>query len=284
VTAPAGTTYVDLHMHSTASDGSRSPADVVRAAKRASLVAIALTDHDTVSGLDEARTAGEELGVRVINGVELSAVEGETETHLLGLHLRDTGVLERGLGALREMRERRAMQIVERLAESGVQITYDDVLSQAGGGAVGRPHVARAMIANGWAVDARDAFDRYLGAGRPAYVAKEPLRMQDAITMIHDAGGIAVLAHPGAGGTRERVEALAALGMDGVEVKHPSHSSSDTARLRGLVEALGLVPSGGSDWHGAAEGPRTIGMMQVPYEWLARQEERVAALGRVSAA
>jgi predicted metal-dependent phosphoesterase TrpH len=285
VTAPAGTTtYVDLHMHSTASDGSRSPADVVRAAKRASLVAIALTDHDTVSGLDEARTAGEEIGVRVINGVELSAVEGETETHLLGLHLRDTGVLERGLGALREMRERRAMQIVERLAESGVQITYDDVLSQAGGGAVGRPHVARAMIANGWAVDARDAFDRYLGAGRPAYVAKEPLRMQDAITMIHDAGGIAVLAHPGAGGTRERVEALAALGMDGVEVKHPSHSSSDTARLRGLVEALGLVPSGGSDWHGAAEGPRTIGMMQVPYEWLARQEERVAALGRVSAA
>jgi predicted metal-dependent phosphoesterase TrpH len=271
-------------MHSTASDGSRSPADVVRAAKRASLVAIALTDHDTVSGLDEARTAGEEIGVRVINGVELSAVEGETETHLLGLHLRDTGVLERGLGALREMRERRAMQIVERLAESGVQITYDDVLSQAGGGAVGRPHVARAMIANGWAVDARDAFDRYLGAGRPAYVAKEPLRMQDAITMIHDAGGIAVLAHPGAGGTRERVEALAALGMDGVEVKHPSHSSSDTARLRGLVEALGLVPSGGSDWHGAAEGPRTIGMMQVPYEWLARQEERVAALGRVSAA
>jgi predicted metal-dependent phosphoesterase TrpH len=285
VTAPAGTTtYVDLHMHSTASDGSRSPADVVRAAKKASLVAIALTDHDTVAGLDEARAAGEELGVRVINGVELSAVEGETETHLLGLHLRDTGVLERGLGALREMRERRAMQIVERLAVSGVQITYDDVLAQAGGGAVGRPHVARAMIAHGWAADARDAFDRYLGAGRPAYVAKEPLRMQDAVAMIHEAGGIAVLAHPGGSGTRERVEALAALGMDGVEVKHPSHSSSDTSRLRGLVETLGLVPSGGSDWHGAAEGPRTIGMMQVPYEWLARQDERVAALGRVPAA
>jgi predicted metal-dependent phosphoesterase TrpH len=285
VTAPAGTTgYVDLHMHSTASDGSRSPADVVKAASKASLAAIALTDHDTVSGLDEARAAGGELGVRVINGVELSAVEGETETHLLGLHLRDTGAMERGLGALREMRERRAMQIVERLAGSGVQISYDDVLAQAGGGAVGRPHVARAMIANGWAADARDAFDRYLGAGRPAYVAKEPLRMQDAIAMIHEAGGIAILAHPGAGGTRERVEALAALGMDGVEVKHPSHSSSDTARLRGLVETLGLVPSGGSDWHGAAEGPRTIGMMQVPYEWLARQDERVAALGRVSAA
>ena len=285
MTAPAGTTtYVDLHMHSTASDGSRAPVEVVRAATRASLVAIALTDHDTVAGLDEARAAGDELGVRVINGVELSAVEGDTETHLLGLHLRDTGVLERGLGALREMRERRAALIVERLADVGVQISYDDVLAQAGGGAVGRPHVARAMIAHGWAADSRDAFDRYLAAGRPAYVAKEPLRMQDAIAMIHEAGGIAVLAHPGASGTRERIEALAALGMDGVEVKHPSHSSSDTTRLRGIVETMGLIASGGSDWHGAAEGPRTIGMMQVPYEWLARQDERVDALRRVPAA
>jgi predicted metal-dependent phosphoesterase TrpH len=234
--------------------------------------------------LAEARAAGDTAGIRIVNGVELSAVEGETETHILGLHLRDTGVLERGLGALREMRERRAMLIVERLADTGVQITYGDVLAQAGGGAVGRPHVARAMIAQGWAVDARDAFDRYLGAGRPAFVAKEPLRMEDAIAMIHEAGGIAVLAHPGGSCTRERVEALVAQGMDGVEVKHPSHSSSDTTRLRGIVEMLGLVASGGSDWHGAADGPRTIGMMQVPYEWLARQDERVATLGRVSAA
>jgi predicted metal-dependent phosphoesterase TrpH len=282
VTTPAGPmTFVDLHMHSTASDGSRAPADVVRAAKKANLLAIALTDHDTVSGLAEAQAAGAELGVRIINGVELSAVEGEIETHLLGLHLRDTGVLERGLGALREMRQRRATQIVERLDAMGVKISFDDVLAQANGGAVGRPHVARAMIAQGWASDARDAFDRYLGAGRPAYVAKEQLSMTDAIAMVHEAGGLAVLAHPGGSGTRERIEALIALGMDGIEVKHPSHSSSDTTRLRGLVEQFGLVASGGSDWHGAAEGPRTIGMMQVPAEWLARQDERLAAVGRV---
>ncbi|MDB4899069.1 MAG: hypothetical protein JWN53_877 [Gemmatimonadetes bacterium] len=282
MTTPAGPmTFVDLHMHSTASDGSRAPADVVRAAKKANLIAIALTDHDTVSGLAEAQAAGAELGVRIINGVELSAVEGEIETHLLGLHLRDTGVLERGLGALREMRQRRATQIVERLDAMGVKISFDDVLAQANGGAVGRPHVARAMIAQGWASDARDAFDRYLGAGRPAYVAKEQLSMTDAIAMVHEAGGLAVLAHPGGSGTRERIEALIALGMDGIEVKHPSHSSSDTTRLRGLVEQFGLVASGGSDWHGAAEGPRTIGMMQVPAEWLARQDERLAAVGRV---
>jgi predicted metal-dependent phosphoesterase TrpH len=285
VTEPAGTTaFVDLHMHSTASDGSRSPAEVVRAAKRASLVAIALTDHDTVAGLAEAAVTGAELGVRIVNGVELSAVEGQTETHLLGLHLRDTAALEDGLGALREMRGRRAARIVALLQSQGVQVTLDDVLLQAGGGAIGRPHVARALVADGWATDVRDAFDRYLGAGRPAFVAKEQLGMRDAIAMVHAAGGLAVLAHPGPGGTRERIEALAALGLDGVEVKHPSHSPQDVARLRACVDQLGLVASGGSDWHGAADGPRTIGMMHVPIEWLRRQDERVEALGRAPAA
>lgn len=285
MTGPVGTTgFVDLHMHSTASDGSRSPADVVRAAKRAELVAIALTDHDTVAGLAEARATGQELGVRIINGVELSAVEGDSETHLLGLHLSDTSVLERGLTELREMRGRRAARIVELLQAQGVQVTLDDVLMQAGTGAIGRPHVARALVADGWAVDVRDAFDRYLAAGRPAYVAKDQLGMRDAIAMVHAAGGLAVLAHPGATATRERLEALVALGMDGVEVKHPSHSPQDTARIRTLAEQLGLLPSGGSDWHGAPDGPRTIGMMHVAIEWLTRQDERVEALRRVPAA
>jgi predicted metal-dependent phosphoesterase TrpH len=285
VTGPVGTTgLVDLHMHSTASDGSRSPSDVVRAAKRADLVAIALTDHDTVAGLAEARAAGAELGVRIVNGVELSAVEGDSETHLLGLHLSDTSVLERGLTELRDMRGRRAARIVELLQAQGVQVTFDDVLMQAGTGAIGRPHVARALVADGWAVDVRDAFDRYLAAGRPAYVAKDQLGMRDAIAMVHAAGGLAVLAHPGASATRERLEALASLGMDGVEVKHPSHSPQDTARIRTLADQLGLLPSGGSDWHGAPDGPRTIGMMHVPIEWLTRQDERIEALRRVPAA
>jgi 3',5'-nucleoside bisphosphate phosphatase len=285
VSEPAGTTaFVDLHMHSTASDGSRSPAEVVRAAKRASLAAIALTDHDTVAGLAEAFAVGTELGIRVVNGVELSAVEGDTETHLLGLHLTDTAVLERGLGELREMRGRRAARIVELLQSQGVQVTLDDVMLQAGAGAIGRPHVARALVADGWATDVRDAFDRYLGAGRPAYVAKDQLKMREAIAMVHAAGGLAILAHPGSGGTRERIEPLVALGLDGVEVKHPSHSPQDVARLRACVDQLGMIPSGGSDWHGAADGPRTIGMMHVPIDWLRRQDERIEALGRAPAA
>ena len=276
--------FVDLHSHSTASDGTFAPAEVVRLAKEAGLVGLALTDHDTVAGLAEAAATGAELGVRIVNGIELSAVEGQTETHLLGLHLRDTAVLEQGLGELREMRGRRAARIVELLQSQGVQVTLDDVLLQAGSGAIGRPHVARALVADGWAIDVRDAFDRYLGAGRPAFVAKDQLGMREAIAMVHAAGGLAVLAHPGGGGTRERIEALAALGLDGVEVKHPSHSPQDVARLRACVDQLGLIASGGSDWHGAADGPRTIGMMHVPIDWLRRQDERVEALGRAPAA
>jgi predicted metal-dependent phosphoesterase TrpH len=272
---PSG--FVDLHVHSTASDGSRSPADVVAAAKLAGLSAIALTDHDTVAGIEDATRAGLAAGIRVVPGVELSAVEGDVETHILGLHLSDTRELEATLTELRDMRRTRAERIVGRLNELGVRVEFAAVLEQAAGGAIGRPHVARAMIAEGWAVDFRDAFDRYLGNGRPAYVGKERLAVVDAIALIHRAGGLAVLAHPSQGGTRERIEAFARDGIDGVEVRHPSHSSEDVARLTALVDHFGLVPSGGSDWHGAVDGARTLGTMRVPAEWLARQDGRVRA-------
>lgn len=282
MTAPAAVTgstagYVDLHTHSTASDGSRSPADVVREAKRVSLAAIALTDHDTLDGIAEATATGAALGVRVIPGVELSAVEGDVETHILGLHLSDLAEMETRLVTLREMRHTRAERIVARLNELGVRIEFSSVLEQAKGGAIGRPHVARAMIAEGWAVDFRDAFERYLGNGRPAYVPKERLAVSDAIELIHRAGGLAILAHPAHSGTRDRIEAFARQGIDGVEVRHPSHSPDDVSRIFALVEHFALVPSGGSDWHGASDGARTLGMMRVPFDWLGRQEGRVRA-------
>jgi predicted metal-dependent phosphoesterase TrpH len=268
--------FVDLHAHSTASDGALAPREVVRAARELKLAAIALTDHDTVDGLAEARAEGEQLGIRVVAGVELSAVEGEAETHLLGLHLRNVDELETRLRDLRRMRLTRAERIVERLNELGVKVTIEDVLAQSGGGAVGRPHIARALVNDGWATDLRDAFDRYLGNGRAAFVAKERLSIADAIAMIHVAGGLAILAHPGGSGTRARVEALAALGLDGVEVRHPSHSSEDASRLLALVEHFRLVPSGGSDWHGVSEGGRTLGGMRVPIAWLDRQDATAA--------
>jgi predicted metal-dependent phosphoesterase TrpH len=278
VTAPASQSpppsFVDLHSHSTASDGAFAPADVVREAHRLGLAALALTDHDTTEGLAEAVAEGRRLGVRVVPGVELSAVEEDHETHILGLHLSDITPIEARLAGLRDMRRDRAMKIVALLNANGVRITFESVLEQSAGAAIGRPHVARALIAEGWAVDSRDAFDRYLGPGRPAFVNKERLTVRDAIALIHRAGGLAIVAHPAQAGTRERIEALVGQGLDGVEVKHPSHGSEDVLRLSALVEHFRLVPSGGSDWHGAV-GPRTLGVMRVPGEWLERQDRRV---------
>ena len=279
MTVPAGAAaprFVDLHMHSTASDGSVAPAQLVEAAARAGLSAIALTDHDTIDGVAEARAAGAQHGIEVIAGVELSAFEDERETHVLGLHLTQIDRIADALAAFRRSRRLRAEKIVAVLNGLGVPITLEAVLAEAGGGAIGRPHIARALIAGGWARDSREAFDRYLGYKRPAFVPKLTLALAEAIELVHTAGGLAVLAHPGGAGTRQWMETLAALGLDGVEVRHPGHSAEDIARLGALCDFLGLVPSGGSDWHGATAGTRVLNVMRVPEEWLLRQRERLA--------
>jgi hypothetical protein len=267
--------FIDLHMHSTASDGLLAPADVVAAARAAGLTAIALTDHDTVEGVAEARTAGDAVGVRVVAGIELSAHEGDRELHVLGLHLTRLSGLEERLVALRATRRIRAAQIVDKLRALGFPIELDAVWREAGEGAVGRPHVARVLIANGWVRDHRDAFDRLIGSGRPAYVPKQRLPLGEAVQMLHDAGGLAILAHPGSDGSRSRLEMFKRIGFDGVEVRHPSHTAEDIARLGTLADYLGMVPSGGSDWHGSTDGPRTIGNMRVPFAWLERQDALV---------
>ena len=268
--------FVDLHAHSTASDGSRKPGDVARAAFDAGLSAIALTDHDTVAGLDEATAVGDAIGVRVIAGIELSAVEGDEETHVLGLHISARTELERRLIEVRDMQVSRAERMVRRLNKLGYPVTMDAVLKESAGGAVGRPHVARALIAGGWVLDHREAFDKLLGNGRPAFVGKDRLPMNEAFSLIHRAGGLAVLAHPGGGISRERVASLTQIGLDGIEVLHPSHSTADLQHLDALATEFQLVRSGGSDWHGASDGPRTLGMMRVPAQWLVDQEAQVA--------
>jgi predicted metal-dependent phosphoesterase TrpH len=279
VSAEAGRpAFVDLHTHSTASDGTLPPEEVIAAAEKCGLFALALTDHDTIDGVRAAREAGERAGIRVISGVELSAFEGEREVHLLALHLSQLDALEKRLLELRASRHGRAERIVTRLNELGVPITLDEVLKESNGGAVGRPHVARVLMARGAVADFKDAFMRYLGTNGSAFVPKDKLSVEDAIAIAHEAGAIAVWAHPGDGGRRERLEPLVAAGLDGIEVRHPSHSSEDMKRLQALADFFNLVPSGGSDWHGSNEGPRRLGMMNVPREWLERQDERVASL------
>lgn len=269
--------HVDLHAHSTASDGSKSPTAVVAAAKAAGLSAIALTDHDTMDGVAEAVAAAGTFGIRVVAGVELSATDDQREVHLLGLHITRPSAIEDSLREFRDRRRARAIQIVRKLNEIGVPITFDDVLARAGDAAIGRPHLARVLIEGGWARDSRDAFDRYLGAGKPAYVPKHRLSVADAITLVHAGGGLAVLAHPGPEGRREAIERFVGNGLDGIEVRHPGHTSDDVNRLAALTEFFKLVPSGGSDWHGAVEGPRVLGAMRVPLAWLEQQDVRVEA-------
>ena len=268
--------HVDLHAHSTASDGSQSPAAAVDAAHKAGLAAFALTDHDTLAGVAEAQRAADAVGLRLVPGVELSVHQDQSEVHLLGLHIRDVAAMQDRLEQFRDQRRARAEEMVVRLNALGIAMTMDAVLAQSDGGAIGRPHVAKALIAGGFVRDSREAFDRYLAAGKPAYVAKERLEVVDGVRLIHEAGGIAVFAHPGQEGRRERIEPLVALGLDGIEVRHPSHSGEDMKRLAALTAHFGLVPSGGSDWHGAMQGGRVLGAMRVPLDWLDAQDARVA--------
>jgi predicted metal-dependent phosphoesterase TrpH len=280
-TAPAPA-FVDLQVHSTASDGALPPAAVVQAAADAGLYAIALTDHDSVDGLPEAIEAGSRLGVRIVPGVELSShFEGE-ELHLLGLHLANLDAMRAALLEFQGQRVQRAERIVATLNAHGIPVTMAAVLAEAGTGAVGRPHIARALVAGGWVREFRDAFDKWIGWGRPAYMAKETFDVADAIALVHRAGGIAVWAHPGELATPARIARLAALGLDAVEVLHPSHPPYLVQRLVENTEKAGLIPSGGSDWHGTHDGPRKLGGQLVPKIWLdwqdAKAAQRAAAL------
>ena len=184
--------------------------------------------------------------------------------------------LRGALGEFRVGRVDRAERIVAVLNAHSIPVTMDAVLSEAAEGAVGRPHVARAMVAGGWVRDFREAFDRWLGLGRTAYVAKKPFDVADAIALVHRAGGIASWAHPGEAATAARVQRLAALGLDAVKVLHPSHTPHLVQRLMDIVQQASLLPSGGSDWHGTHDGFRRLGGQLVPKIWLDWQDARVA--------
>lgn len=278
-TSPAPA-FVDLQVHSTASDGALPPAAVVEAAAAAQLHAMALTDHDTVDGLAEAEDAGRRLGVRIVRGVELSTYFVDDELHLLGLHLAHPDTMAAALERLKADRVARAEEIVGILNRHGVPLTMEAVRAEAGDAAVGRPHIARAMVAGGWVGEFRDAFDKWIGWKRPAYVPRERFEVADAITLVHEAGGLAVWAHPGESATIPRLTRLKALGLDGVECLHPSHPPYLVTRLVEHAEKVELLPSGGSDWHGTLEGPRRLGGQLVPKVWLDWQDEAIAR-GRI---
>lgn len=268
---------IDLHVHSTASDGNLAPEAVVRRALGAGLKAIALTDHDTLGGIPEALAAGERCGVRVVGGCEFSAAAPWGEMHVLGYFLPSDSVgLDGFLERCRADRMRRARAMVDQLQRLGVELSFEHVLHESAGGAVGRPHVARAIVRHGSAIDLGDAFDRFLGRGRPAFVEKTLPAFRAIAELVHQCGGLVSVAHLKERGTRAFIERLKGEGLDAVETRHPSHDPDLRARLSEIALKLGLLPTGGSDWHGDPEpgvSHGTIGSQAVPREWLDRLDE-----------
>ncbi len=281
LTASIPSITVDLHLHSTASDGQLEPAVVVARAAAVGLSAIALTDHDTMAGIPAAVAAGERLGVRVIGGCEFSVAAPWGEMHVLGYFLpAGSPELESFLAACREDRLRRGRLMAERLQALGIPVSFEDILQISGGGAVGRPHAARAIIAAGAARDLNDAFDRFLGRGRPAFVEKTLPHFRDVARIVHQVGGLVSAAHLKDRATRSVLQRFRADGLDALETRHPSHGPDQRARLTDLALGLGLLRTGGSDWHGDSltDGSHgTIGSQAVPGEWLGALEARRAA-------
>jgi predicted metal-dependent phosphoesterase TrpH len=274
---------VDLHLHTTASDGRLSPSALVERARESGLEAIAITDHDTLAGTAEALAAGEACGLRVVAGCEFSVHVPGGEMHLLGYFLDpDNGELRAFLEGQRANRRSRAREMVRRLNHSGIAIDEAEVIAAAGGGAVGRPHVARVLVSRGVVQDVGQAFDRYLGWRRPAFVPKQLPDLAEVAALVRRCGGVTSAAHLSERAGRALLERLCRTGVDAVEVVHPAHDELTARRIDTLASELGLLRTGGSDWHGnsAVEERGVLGHDAVPAAWLEalelRHQERIA--------
>ncbi len=292
--------YCDLHTHSTASDGTDAPGDLPRLAKQAGLSAIALTDHDTTAGIAEFLDAAKHARIKAVPGIELSADPAILHTdsdpeqaprlgtlHILGYFIQpDAPHLAEVQARLHEAREQRNPQMIARLNELGMDIHYDEVIEIADGHIVGRPHIGQVMMQKGYVKSIHEAFSRYLGGQGEAYVRKDRLSAEEAIDAIHEADGLAVLAHPtqlgldSASKLEHAVARLKALGLDGIETRHSDHSPRDTERFATLAGKLALKVTGGSDYHGSRK-TLALGSQKIPLavyeELLQAHRQRISA-------
>jgi 3',5'-nucleoside bisphosphate phosphatase len=259
--------YVDLHLHTTASDGVMSPSEIVRYAKAKGLQAIAITDHDTIEGLEEGLSEGKRIDFEVIPGIEVSAEHSPGSMHLLGLFLDiHHPLLNERLEYLQKARAERNPRMVERLNRLGIQITYEEVLKASGGGQVGRPHFAQVLIEKKYVRTFQEAFDRFLKKGAPAYVDKLRFTTKEALHFINEAKGVAVLAHPNTlnmNGYSEFENLLLRLieeGLKGIEVYYPEHSPLEVAQYKTLAERYRLLITGGTDYHGIEKNGLDMGV------------------------
>ncbi len=256
----------DLHTHTLYSDGALTPADLIRKAKEAGLSIIAVTDHDNVAGIEEAITAGDELGVEIVPGVEFSASFKDVEVHILGYFVDHSDeTLQDVLAGFRHERLKRAERIVHKLNKMNIPLTMESVLANSNGGAVGRPHIATALVDQGHVESFRQAFHKYIGQGGPAYEKKTEFSPVETVRLIADAGGLSFLAHPGRWLDGAILSELIDEGLDGVEVVHPSHSPDIVKHYRGIVNEYCLLEAGGSDFHGGIKGDdHLLGQVYIP--------------------
>lgn len=279
---------IDLHVHTTLSDGTLTPSEVVRAAQRIGLRAIAITDHDTLRGNQEAIEEGSKLGVEVVPGVEVSVDFPGGTMHVLGYYVGlNCSPLIKVLKRIENARHERNKEILDKLGRLGMPLDYEEIRTVASEGPVGRPHIAQALIQRNYVASVREAFDKYLKKGAPAYADRLRFSETEAVRSICQAGGIAVLAHPGtlncsgAESLSAIVERIVSVGVEGVEAYYPSHSIEMQRICESLAEQHDILVTGGTDFHGAISPENTLGSgygdLFVPYSLLEKMKTRVAA-------
>ncbi|MEZ0536266.1 PHP domain-containing protein [Caldicellulosiruptoraceae bacterium PP1] len=275
---------IDLHVHTTASDGTFSPSEVVKIAKQSNLSAIAITDHDTILGIQEAKEKAEDLGIEVISGVEISA-DFEIEMHILGYFIDvNNNKLIDNLLLLESFRHQRNPKIVEKLQQLGYNITIDEIIEVAKDSIIGRPHIAQVLVNKGYFNSPKEVFEKLLSFGKPAYVKKDKLKPFEAINILKESGGLAILAHPYKflyleEGVENVFEELKLYGLDGIEAIHSEHSDIETKKLIELANRFSFLITGGSDFHGKNKPDIKLGVgrnnIKVDDEILERLKERL---------
>ena len=268
--------FTDLHLHTNFSDGTYSPEELTAEARRFGLVALALTDHDTVEGCARMKAACEAAAIEFIPATELTCEVNGIELHMLGYFLDvENSNLLREMSRFQESRQERIREIVARLRKLQVPLEEEDVFGLANCKSPGRPHVARALIQRKVCANLDEAFERFLKKNRPGWVPKEKISAEEALELIHEAGGLAVVAHPGLARTEEVLPDLIEAGIDGIECFHTKHSPSASEYYVGLAEKHNLAVTGGSDCHGMNKGKPLIGSIKLPYEYVRQLKERL---------
>lgn len=261
--------FVDLHLHTLASDGTFTATEVVQRAKALGLSAIAITDHDSVEALEEARTCGAKEDIEIISGIELSAYSDKSEIHILGYFLDDKNKrFLKKLEELRTARKERIHRIVEKLRKLKIDITAEEVFEQAQDAAAGRPHVAQVLVKKKVVPNIKEAFKKFLGDGKPACADKEKLTPREAITLLKDVGGVPVLAHPAFLYQDELIPKLVVEGLMGIEAYHSEQNARLSEKYVALAKEQNLLITGGSDCHGHGKDRILIGTVKLPYEFL----------------